>query len=147
MGATQSTSTSASNSISEKAVIEQQAVESLAQKVADLAVADGPVSADGSLPLDLVKSWQESTQDVSVILSFLLLLTLLQDHKLRLARTILAHSNIKNAIASPHVVVSDAHVFSLTIPFATGPVTNQQSSGRCWLFATTVRVFVWHVAH
>lgn len=64
----------------------------------------------------------------------------IQDDKLRLARTILAHNDIKSAIASPRVVVSDAHVFNLTVPFTTGPVTNQRSSGRCWLFATTVRV-------
>jgi bleomycin hydrolase len=28
-------------------------------------------------------------------------------------------------------------VFNLTLPYTTTPVTNQRSSGRCWLFAST----------
>ncbi|ELU38480.1 bleomycin hydrolase [Rhizoctonia solani AG-1 IA] len=123
MGSAQSvTATIPSVDISEKAVAEQKAIDTLAQRVATLDVA-GPVSADGSLSLDALKSWEESTDD-----------------KLKLARTILAKTDLKSAICSPNVVVSDAHIFNLTVPFETGPVTNQKSSGRCWLFATTVRV-------
>ncbi|KAG8749395.1 hypothetical protein FRC11_011371, partial [Ceratobasidium sp. 423] len=123
MGSAQSAAAtpSASASASEKAVVEQRAVESLAQRVAALGV-DGPMSADGSLSLDAIKSWEESTKD---------------DNKLKLARTILAKSDLKSTICSPNVVVSDTHVFNLTVPFEAGPVTNQKSSGRCWLFATT----------
>ncbi|CAE6476002.1 unnamed protein product [Rhizoctonia solani] len=126
MGAAQSTT--ATPSISEKAVVEQQAVESLAQRVASLGV-DGPVSADGSLSLDSIKSWEESTKN---------------DDKLKLARTILAKTDLKSAICSPTVIVSDAHIFNLTVPFQSGPVTNQKSSGRCWLFATT-NVLRYHI--
>jgi len=33
--------------------------------------------------------------------------------------------------------IADVHVFNTEIDFKTGPVTNQKSSGRCWIFATT----------
>ncbi|CEL58863.1 bleomycin hydrolase [Rhizoctonia solani AG-1 IB] len=128
MGSAQSAATTPSADIAEKAVAEQKAVETLAQRVATLDVA-GPVSADGSLSLDSLKSWEESTA---------------HDDKLKLARTILAKSDLKSAISSPNVVVSDAHIFNLTVPFETGPVTNQKSSGRCWLFATT-NVLRYHI--
>jgi len=131
MGAAQSTSAPAAtpNTVSEKAINEQRAVDGLARRVSGIGLSGVPVSADGSLSLDSVKAWEEASKD---------------DDKLRLARTILAHNDIKSAIASPRVVVSDAHVFNLTVPFTTGPVTNQRSSGRCWLFATT-NVLRYHI--
>ncbi|KDN38583.1 hypothetical protein RSAG8_09370, partial [Rhizoctonia solani AG-8 WAC10335] len=128
MGAAQSAAATPAATVSEKAVVEQQAVESLAQRVAAMST-DGPISADGSLSLDAIKSWEESTRG---------------DDKLKLARTILAKTDLKSAICSPNVVVSDAHVFNLTVPFQSGPVTNQKSSGRCWLFATT-NVLRYHI--
>jgi len=33
--------------------------------------------------------------------------------------------------------IADQHIFNNVIDFKTGPVTDQKSSGRCWLFATT----------
>ncbi|QRV79080.1 bleomycin hydrolase [Ceratobasidium sp. AG-Ba] len=120
MGATQST-VPASPAV-EKAIVEQRAIDELAHRVANLGTLGAPVSADGSLSLDSLKAWQEETKD---------------DDKLKLARTILAHNDIQTAIADRRAYVADAHVFNLTVPFSTGPVTNQRSSGRCWLFATT----------
>jgi len=122
MGAAQSSTPVPPSPASEKAISEQRAVDELAQRVTKLGTLGTPVSADGSLSLDSLKSWHEESKS---------------DDKLRLARTILAHTDIKTAIASRGVYITDPHVFNLTVPFTTGPVTNQRSSGRCWLFATT----------
>lgn len=33
--------------------------------------------------------------------------------------------------------IAEKQVFNVKIPFEGGPITNQRSSGRCWLFAST----------
>jgi bleomycin hydrolase len=33
--------------------------------------------------------------------------------------------------------VADQHIFNIKIPFEGAPITNQNASGRCWLFAST----------
>lgn len=81
-----------------------------------------PQSADGSLTLSNVASWES---------------TLSSDPKATLSRTILSHSNITSALQTRSAHIKDVHVFNHEVDFKTGPVTNQKSSGRCWLFATT----------
>ncbi|KAH9949001.1 peptidase C1B bleomycin hydrolase [Amylocystis lapponica] len=56
---------------------------------------------------------------------------------LLLARTILDHSNYQDALISRAAQIGAPHVFNTEVEFKTGPITNQKSSGRCWLFATT----------
>lgn len=34
-------------------------------------------------------------------------------------------------------VIADSFIFNLALPYTTHPITNQRSSGRCWLFSTT----------
>ncbi|QRV79081.1 bleomycin hydrolase [Ceratobasidium sp. AG-Ba] len=120
MGVAQSTVTA--SPADEKVIVEQHTIDELARRVADLTVLGAPVSADGSLSLDSLKAWQEETKD---------------DDKIKLARTVLAHNDIHIAIADRRAYVADTHVFNLTVPFSTGPITDQLSSGRCWLFAAT----------
>ena len=84
--------------------------------------ATAPVSADGSLSLESVSNW-EATAAASA--------------KTRLARAVLSHSNLSNALVRRQAFVADVHVFNTELDFKTGPITNQASSGRCWLFATT----------
>jgi len=81
-----------------------------------------PLSSSGQLTLDHVSSWETGAACNS---------------KAQLARTILSHSDIRSALTSRSARVADQHVFNNVIDFKTGPVTNQKSSGRCWLFATT----------
>ncbi|ESK97861.1 bleomycin hydrolase [Moniliophthora roreri MCA 2997] len=88
-----------------------------------LSVSDStPLSTDGSLTLANVSSWES---------------TLSKDPKAKLARTILSHSDIRDALVSRDALVEQTHIFNTEIDFKTGPVTNQRNSGRCWLFATT----------
>jgi bleomycin hydrolase len=79
-------------------------------------------SLDGSLSNDALLAWENEASD---------------NPKLQLARTILSHTNLKTALISRSARIADAHVFNHTIDFKTGPITDQKSSGRCWLFATT----------
>ncbi|KAF9050247.1 hypothetical protein BJ165DRAFT_1525512 [Panaeolus papilionaceus] len=81
-----------------------------------------PLSKDGSLTLQHVVGWESSLR---------------HDPKTRLARTILAQTDIRSVLTSRTAKIADQHVFNHTLDYKTGPVTNQKSSGRCWLFATT----------
>ncbi|KAF9244911.1 peptidase C1B bleomycin hydrolase [Melanogaster broomeanus] len=81
-----------------------------------------PKSVDGSIQLSNLEAWEA---------------TAAADPKIQLSRTILAHHDIKTALTSREAVIAIPHVFNTEIDFKPGPVTNQKSSGRCWLFATT----------
>lgn len=81
-----------------------------------------PLSSDGTLTLGHVASW-ESTASA--------------DTKVQLARTILSQVDIRKVLSSRSAKISDQHIFNNALDFKTGPITNQKSSGRCWLFATT----------
>ena len=81
-----------------------------------------PQSANGSLTLSNVASWES---------------TLSSDPKATLSRTILSHYNITSALQTRTAHIKDVYVFNHEMDFKTGPITNQKSSGRCWLFATT----------
>ncbi|EGN99773.1 hypothetical protein SERLA73DRAFT_52978 [Serpula lacrymans var. lacrymans S7.3] len=85
-------------------------------------IVTSPSSADGSISLSNVAAWESSAA---------------ADPKLQLARTILSHTDIRSALSSRSAHIANAHVFNTEVDFKTGPVTNQKSSGRCWLFATT----------
>ncbi|KAH6630370.1 peptidase C1B, bleomycin hydrolase [Chaetomium sp. MPI-SDFR-AT-0129] len=61
----------------------------------------------------------------------------LRSPKNRLAISALNNANPKDVLASPATKVTEQHVFNVKIPFEGGPITNQQQSGRCWLFAST----------
>ena len=79
-----------------------------------------PLSIDGTLTLKNVSTWESSASANS---------------KIQLARTILSQSNIASVLSSRSARIADQHIFNHTLDFKTGPVTNQKSSGRCWIFA------------
>ncbi|KAG6856099.1 hypothetical protein H0H87_007435 [Tephrocybe sp. NHM501043] len=113
---------SPSKQINPASVDEKHALaEDLIADMASLHVA-APLSADGSLTKSTISSWEsEATSDPKTVL----------------ARTILQHSNITTTLTSRIARSVDVHIFNNVIDFKTSPVTNQKSSGRCWLFATT----------
>lgn len=61
----------------------------------------------------------------------------LQEPTAQMAAMTLHNAPIKDSLRSRRAETADIHVFSHTIPTHGAPVTNQLSSGRCWLFATT----------
>lgn len=40
-------------------------------------------------------------------------------------------------MTSRNAEIADQQIFNVKIPFEGAPITNQRSSGRCWLFAST----------
>ncbi|KAI0540346.1 peptidase C1-like family protein [Xylaria digitata] len=62
---------------------------------------------------------------------------LLEDPKNRLALSALSAANPKEILMSRSAKIADQQVFNVRIPFEGAPITNQRSSGRCWLFAST----------
>ena len=56
---------------------------------------------------------------------------------LRLALSVLSAGNPREVLTSRAATIADQQVFNVQIPFEGGPITNQRSSGRCWLFAST----------
>ena len=94
--------------------------------VSDMSVltlgAQAPKSTNGQLTPDNILDWEDEVSS---------------QPKLELARTILNHSDLRASLRSRSAVIADSHVFNTEVEFKTGPITNQKSSGRCWLFATT----------
>ncbi|KAI2469748.1 peptidase C1B, bleomycin hydrolase [Annulohypoxylon bovei var. microspora] len=62
---------------------------------------------------------------------------LLSDPKNRLALSALSSANPRDVLTSRSAKIADQQVFNVRIPFEGAPITNQRSSGRCWLFAST----------
>ncbi|KAL7923387.1 peptidase C1B, bleomycin hydrolase [Trichoderma austrokoningii] len=63
--------------------------------------------------------------------------SVVKDPKNRLAHAALSSSDPKQALTSRATKIANQHVFNVQIPFEGDPITNQRSSGRCWLFAST----------
>ena len=55
----------------------------------------------------------------------------------QLAHLTLHNAALPSSLHSRTAEVANTHVYSHAVPFECKPVTNQRSSGRCWLFATT----------
>ena len=63
---------------------------------------------------------------------------LLSDPKNQLALSAFTQGDMLNVIRCREAVINDGlHLFSVKIEAEGNPVTNQRSSGRCWLFAST----------
>lgn len=65
-----------------------------------------------------------------------------KDATFQLARLVLTHSDPVSSLLSRDAAIADEKVFNVDLKGAVdgkypGPVVNQKSSGRCWLFATT----------
>jgi bleomycin hydrolase len=60
---------------------------------------------------------------------------LLKDPKNRLGLSALSTYNPSAVLEKPRTVVKDTQIYNVSIPFEGSPVTNQRSSGRCWIFA------------
>ena len=59
----------------------------------------------------------------------------LKDDKNRLGLSTFTTANPISVLKKPSVLLRDTQYFNLQIPFEGAPVTNQRSSGRCWIFA------------
>ncbi|OAK96145.1 bleomycin hydrolase [Phaeosphaeriaceae sp. SRC1lsM3a] len=62
---------------------------------------------------------------------------LMEDPKNRLALAALSSNSANAVLSSRSAVIADTQKFNIKIPLEGSPITNQASSGRCWLFAST----------
>jgi len=62
---------------------------------------------------------------------------LLKDRKNQLSLSALSTNNMNAILEKPSAILRDTQTFNLAIPHEILPVTNQRSSGRCWIFAAT----------
>ncbi|KAL8942935.1 MAG: hypothetical protein Q9211_001185 [Gyalolechia sp. 1 TL-2023] len=62
---------------------------------------------------------------------------LMEDPKNRLALSALSANNAMSILTQRSAVISDTQNFNIKIGLEGAPITNQKSSGRCWLFAAT----------
>lgn len=61
----------------------------------------------------------------------------MEDPKNRLALAALSSNPATSVLSSRKTAIADTQNFNIKIPFEGSPITNQASSGRCWLFAAT----------
>ncbi|XXH05911.1 hypothetical protein Hte_012353 [Hypoxylon texense] len=127
MGAQQSKS-SPETAAYEKAVLERLRSLKLEDEFVHVesekgALFNGGISREpDQLAVETTQSWQSK---------------LLADPKNRLALSALSSANPQHVLASRSTKIADQQVFNVRIPFEGAPITNQRSSGRCWLFAST----------
>ncbi|KAF2796939.1 peptidase C1B, bleomycin hydrolase [Melanomma pulvis-pyrius CBS 109.77] len=62
---------------------------------------------------------------------------LMEDPKNRLALAALSSNPATAVLSSRKTAIADTQNFNIKIPLEGSPITNQASSGRCWLFAST----------
>ncbi|KAJ2972316.1 hypothetical protein NUW58_g9210 [Xylaria curta] len=116
----------------EKAVISR--LDSLSLEASDVIddfvhVDDEKVASDGKL--------SRSPEALGVQLTHEWQTKLLEDPKNRLALSALSNASPRDILTSRSAKIADQQVFNVRIPFEGAPITNQRSSGRCWLFAST----------
>ncbi|KAF3765159.1 peptidase C1B, bleomycin hydrolase [Cryphonectria parasitica EP155] len=132
MGANQSTPSSAAAG---RAVAERLRALDLEKKQA--INEDGFVEVDGPLNEKTLGALRHSpsTLDVGELEDWQT--RLLKDPKNRLALSALSAANPSDVLTSRSAKIADQQVYNIKIPFEGAPITNQRSSGRCWLFAAT----------
>ncbi|KAG9031939.1 hypothetical protein FRB95_002075 [Tulasnella sp. JGI-2019a] len=81
-----------------------------------------PMSSDGSLTTPELKKWESEAS---------------KDPRTHLARAVLDHTDISAALVSRTAKLADNQIFNTRLEYEATPITNQKSSGRCWLFAST----------
>jgi len=89
------------------------------QLLAQLSIT-GKAAPSASLTTDNLADWQSAFES---------------SPKNRLAQTVLHKADFTQALTSRAAVIP--HTFNVKLSVEGNPVTNQKSSGRCWLFATT----------
>lgn len=78
---------------------------------------------------------EDGSETVSVSKAQQYVKKLLKDPKNQLGLSALSTNNINAILEKQSAVLHDTQTFNLAIPHEGLPVTNQRSSGRCWIFA------------
>jgi bleomycin hydrolase len=94
---------------------------------------ENSAAPDAAGPSDRVLD--NDSETVSVVKAQEYVKKLLKDPKNQLGLSALSTNNINAILEKNSTVLHDTHTFNLSIPHEGLPVTNQRSSGRCWIFA------------
>ena len=86
---------------------------------------------------DSPPAYREGSQTVSISAAEQWEKELLEDPKNRLALSALLSNPLASIVSQKVATLSDRQNFNIKIALEGSPVTNQRSSGRCWLFAAT----------
>ncbi|KAF2830888.1 bleomycin hydrolase [Ophiobolus disseminans] len=132
MGANQSRPSDAA--INEKLVERLQALQMKDER--SISEKDGFVVVGGEAPPRYTPTTKHQ-QDVSATAVGEWEKELMEDPKNRLALAALSSNSANAVLSSRSATIADTQKFSIRIPLEGSPVTNQASSGRCWLFAAT----------
>ncbi|KAF2758445.1 bleomycin hydrolase [Pseudovirgaria hyperparasitica] len=91
------------------------------------------VMVNGELP----PKYTSTRQDVSLAAAEEWERELLADPKNRLALSALTSNRLQDIVRQRGAKIADTQTFNIQIDLEGAPVTNQRSSGRCWIFAST----------
>ena len=86
---------------------------------------------------DSTPAYREDSQTVSISAAERWEKELLEDPKNRLALSALLSNPLASIISQKVATLPDRQTFNIKVALEGSPVTNQRSSGRCWLFAAT----------
>lgn len=86
---------------------------------------------------DSPPAYRDGSQTVSISTAEQWEKELLEDPKNRLAMSALLSNPLPSIISQKVATLSDRQTFNVKVALEGGPITNQRSSGRCWLFAAT----------
>jgi bleomycin hydrolase len=86
---------------------------------------------------DSPPAYREDSQTVSISTAEQWEKELLEDPKNRLALSALLSNPLPSIISQKVATLSDRQTFNIKVAIEGSPITNQRSSGRCWLFAAT----------
>lgn len=92
---------------------------------------------DEYVNIDATQSRYKGSETVSIATAEAWEKELLADPKNRLALSALLSNPVESIISQKVATLADTQTFNIAIPFEGAPITNQRSSGRCWLFAAT----------
>lgn len=94
----------------------------LADNLASLDLNAVATSRNGALEGALLDDWEYAAS---------------KDPVTSISRTVLSHTDINASLLRRPPVVADTFIFNVSLPYIPRPITNQRSSGRCWLFSST----------
>ena len=131
MGNSQSTT---SNAVVQEKLVEQLTALQIKNSVTQQELEKDYVKVDfrESLP-----AYREDSKSVLISAAEKWEKELLEDPKNRLALSALLPNPLSSIISQRAATLSDRQTFNIKIALEGSPVTNQRSSGRCWLFAAT----------
>jgi bleomycin hydrolase len=131
MGSSQSTH---SDAVTQEKLMEQLTALQLKNRIRQQELEKDHVQVDLKDP---PPAYGEDSPTVSVSAAEQWEKQLLDDPKNRLALSALLSNPLPSIISQKVATLPDRQTFNIKVPLEGSPVTNQRSSGRCWLFAAT----------